>query len=648
MWHHCWPNPFSRPLLVFALLFLWSTTTKGQERLPMGPLESIEELIDIQNRQFTVLKGQANANPVLINQVDSSQQIKLEERYARALIFSSEKRYLDLIRGDQCSLYALIENQLLRTPDGPINQLIVALKNEEQGEHHALMSRENFLEAVTRTKCFQNKDLRTIFNNSNIANTIQTLNFPVPKKRADCARIVNDWVNNPNTPYFCKVAEVIKRGETARLQSLQLEPGQIQSRRDFQALAEQYDFYTQNISHFHRTYLKNVCQNLDSAENFCQVYLADDVWNRILNGEVPTWKMSYRCREMANKEVVGMEELQGCAQQFNENPDICRTRGALNYSSLYPYFRCDTLSHTLLRSKLKTDYHDCPGQIDNEAIINTIRLLNHFDQPEQASTAKNCASLSLVRFAEMNIQFDNKDAWPLKICHEDKVNGGERCYPYVPGGHPDSELSEEKVVTDIMVRQFNMPRTITCKVTDVRDYNPNLLEFKSGCTILYDRDQCTTLYCPKKIFIEQKEVSELRYEGQAIFDYFPNSFRNERLSMVNVLRETLQLEVKSLRNLTELTVFLNQEGNGVVHGIGCAEDLLPSRFRRHSLNQCQPLPFIIDGIQTDDVITKLVVRYAIEDIHSPRLINWNHIFTAITHYQKLHPLDSWMMYGLRR
>lgn len=619
----------------------------AQERLPVGLIETIEELVEIQSNQFGQLRTQINANPMLLSQLERETQIKLEPRFVQGLLFSSEKRYLDLMRGDDCSLYALIENNLLRTPTGSLTHLVVALQDQEGERQHALVTRENFLETVYRRRCAQNRDLGTIFNNNNVANTINNITFNTPKRTEECQQIISDWNRNPNTPYFCRIAETLRAGEGARERAQATGAGAIQERRELMRLAEQYDFYQQNLSHFHRTYLKNVCSNLDSVENFCRVYLADDVWNQIINGEVPPWRMSYRCREVLNNQNPSMDDLRACAHQFNQDPDLCRTRGGQRYQSMFPYFRCDTLSHTLKTARLQTDYHDCPGNVDNEGIINISRLLNHFDPQEMVSTPDTCASNTLLRFAKLNIDFQNEAAWPLQICHEDRVTGGERCHPYVPGHHPDSQLSEEVVVSQILVRHHNYPQNTQCRIVDVRDYNPNLLTFKSGCTILYNREECTTLHCPKKILYDQNEINTLTYKGQAIFDYFPNSFRNERFSLANILRETLRAEARPLRNLTELTVFLNQEGNGVVHGIGCAEDMLPERFRRRSFNECRPMPFIIDGIKTEGVSTDLVVRFPIEDIHSPRLMNWNHIFTGITQYQKLHPLESWMMYGLR-
>jgi hypothetical protein len=649
-WRRFWPDRFSKSsLILFILSSLLLTGINASEPLPLGLIQTIEQLVEIQTNQFNTLRNQINSNPVLLSQVDTKQQnLSLEPRFARSILFSSERKYLDLMRGDRCSFYALIENRLLRSPVGELTHLVVDYEDENGVKQHALVTRENFLQAVYENQCFQNRDLATLFGNPNINSTFASVNFNVPKKSDECKPILDEWNKNPNTPYFCRVAEVLNSGLQARLSIDSLGQNQIQQRREKQQLIDQYEFLRQNLSHFQRTYVQNMCNHLDNSDKFCKVYLAKDVWNQILNGEVPPWKMSYRCQEVLGKSESSVDDLRGCAQQFIENPDICRTQGALNYPSAYPYPRCDSISEALELSKLQTDYHDCPGLIDNEGIINISRLLNHFDPPKIKSNPQNCASHSLSRFANLNIDFSNQAAWPLQICHEDRIIGGDRCVPYVPGSNVEGDLSEERIIAQILHRQFNMQKSTQCRLVDFKSYNPNLLEFKTGCIILFNRDECTQLHCPKKIFVEQKEIEGITYKGRPTFDYFPNSFRNEKFAVTNILSETQRLSSRTIRNLTELTVFLNLEGNGVVHGIGCAEDLYPERFRRNGLNECRPLPFIIDGISTKDTITNLVVRFSIDDIHSPRLLNWNHIFTAITHYQNLHPLDSWMMHGLRR
>ncbi len=84
------------------------------------------------------------------------------------------------------------------------------------------------------------------------------------------------------------------------------------------------------------------------------------------------------------------------------------------------------------------------------------------------------------------------------------------------------------------------------------------------------------------------------------------------------------------------------------HGIGCAEDLLPEHFSKESFNQCSPLPFIVDGYREKAGIYSVVIRTAYDSLHAPRLVPWTNLFSALKDYQRLHPLDIWGLYALRK
>ena len=88
--------------------------------------------------------------------------------------------------------------------------------------------------------------------------------------------------------------------------------------------------------------------------------------------------------------------------------------------------------------------------------------------------------------------------------------------------------------------------------------------------------------------------------------------------------------------------------NGVIHGIGCAEDLIPEQFQRMAINQCHPLPFIVDGHTEKNGDTLLITRLAIEDVHTPRFLMWPNIFNAVSAYQELHPLNTWTLNGIKK
>ena len=645
-----WQKVFLKTAIFLLVSMMLSTSIKAQENsAPPGIIETVQELLRIQRDQFSKLKDQVSTNPMALSNIKDDSQIKLERYFSRYLLFHSESKYLNLIQNNQCNLYSLLQNDLLKHSQGEVNSVFITIDKKSEERQSAQVDLENFLQIIYKNKCSQNKDLATLFNNSNIKGTVASINMPTPKSLEDCRSIIESWQRNPYTPFMCHISESIKEGGKARAILPQIERGQLSQRRALREKIRKQEFYQGEIPHFQRTYIANMCENLDSANGFCSVYLAKDVWNQILNGEHPDWKMSYKCRNILNKEATNINDLKVCAADFNKNPNLCMTKGTQGLPSLFPLLSCDTYSETLKISKLKTDYHDCPARIENEGITNISRLIQHFNPTKQEGNfEQTCASSSLIRFVELNLNYENQQAWPLRLCYDDRVTEKEVCLPFIPGHHNNHSLAENQVVADILVKNFGARENTECQIIDNSSYNPLRLEYKSGCYIIYDLERCSALNCERKIVLDKKNIQGISSKGKPLFDYFPNSFGNRKFAVDNILRETFRLETKALRNLTELSFFLKNIEGGIVHGIGCAEDLLPRRFKRQNLNQCSPMPFIVDGVHSDEMAMTLSVRPSVSDLHSPMPIHWNYVYSAVVNYQELHPIKSWTLYGLRR
>ena len=78
-----------------------------------------------------------------------------------------------------------------------------------------------------------------------------------------------------------------------------------------------------------------------------------------------------------------------------------------------------------------------------------------------------------------------------------------------------------------------------------------------------------------------------KWLGKQEFDYFPTDFKKEKFSLANILKETYKLKDSKIRNFTELIYFLDRKPANIVHGIGCAEDIIPEFFSKKSFNQCR-------------------------------------------------------------
>jgi hypothetical protein len=186
-----------------------------------------------------------------------------------------------------------------------------------------------------------------------------------------------------------------------------------------------------------------------------------------------------------------------------------------------------------------------------------------------------------------------------------------------------------------------------CRLVPRKNFNPVLLAFKRRCFALYDEDTCTAMWCPKEVMWQDKSQLRLRTDGMPAFDYFPASPNQKNLSFSALLEKKYKFHSSPVKNLTELELYLSQNANNILHGIGCAEDILPSFFPREALNQCTPMPFIIDGLLKRDNTTYLSIRTAFDDVQTPRMINWGYIYTAVKAWSDLHPSGQWGLYVVR-
>ena len=582
-----------------------------------------------------------NSNPKLVGNISKMTALKLDPRFMLSILLHSRDSYLSMIHLGECVFYSLLKNNLLLSSQGVLRQMVVIFKTDEDERFSAVLSDEDFFGKVYKKKCFTNKEMETLFASNNIKGTIDSLEFPIPKNKNECDLIVKNWTTNPYTPYLCSIPESLIQGDQAIniLQAKSLTPS---DRHYYQDAVFKKNMIKKKVSFFHRSYLKNLCHNLSHEEKFCQSYTGSDIWNKIINGEYPNYFMSYKCAEFLEKKNMDSNHLRICASRLNNEPSLCSSKKIPGHLALFPRPDCKSVSTALQKANLKTDYYDCPADAANFSVTNIYRLSMHVENKK--NKANTCSFAANLSFANMSLKQD-KDAWPLKICYNDPVRKKEKCRPFIPGHGIDNPLAETRVIAEILVRTMAAPRKMICKMASKKGYNPHRLGARTGCLIVYDKDTCQAVGCPKTILYKNKVVSDITYRGLLRFDYFPNSHKNASKSANRLIVKNHKLESKAVKNLTELQFLLKQ--GRVAHGVGCMEDIFPVRFKKRTFNSCLPLPFIIDGLVSKNSNTLLVVRTALDDIHFPRLINWQFIYSSLIGYQKLHPLKYWMLHGFK-
>lgn len=519
----------------------------------------------------------------------------------------------------------------------------------KQGSKKFLVETKSFIKEAYKVKCQTLGQISQIFTLSTLKKTVSSLNFPVPKTKDDCSAIFEDWKKNDYLPYLCAIPHKIKQAKRSEIKKAAASKGDLRLIRTLNEKIRVGEQLANELDFFQRSYLSNLCSGIEDIDNFCNPYLARDAWSRIINGEIPSYYLDYKCRNLYGKDSIAelsRKNTLTCAKKIQDEPKICTEKTANGFSSLFPRPNCSLIGKGINNSTLQVNYHDCPGQVDNGAVTNIHRILNHFFPENIKSNPSTCKAEANYTLKELREKSKNIKTWPLKICYDDKIENKEMCLDYIPGSLQGVASSEDRVVTKILRRINKIRNDATCSVVSEKKYNPVLLEYKNGCHVVFDEKNCSDAYCPRKIIVDEKEVTGLNYTGKTQFDYFPNNWKDQNKSVAHVLEEAYKIKSRKILNLTQLEIFLRQNSEGIIHGVGCAEDMLPRFFKRKVFNQCTPLPFILDGVLDVDNNKVLVTRSSYDDVHSPRLIPWNWIFTAVMKYQARHPLSQWNLYGL--
>ena len=618
-WRQYWPN------LCCSILFFFMEASFSKES-PLGIIESLQTLVELDKKNHRKLIEAIKSSPGSIKQFSVQDTLKLDPQFMRSILLHSSESYLSIIDDRYCIFLALLENGLLRASFGLSEEMVVVASSKTK-KKSMVISKKDFFHHVYRQRCFQNRQIGTLFELKNLKKTMDSLSFPIPKTHKECHRIMDNWHKNPYTPYLCSIPDIIERGEKA--EGLLRTGSYSLSKQNFmQNAVFKKNIIKKNISFQHQSYLDNLCGFLAVPESFCQIYVDSHTWSKVANKELPEYLMSYRCDESP----TGKDWLHQCAEKLNKNPSLCSSRRTPY--ALFPRPDCTEVSSALSMGNLKTDYPDCPSS-SNFGVTNTHRLLMHLKGKKQSGSCSFGVNSSFISLF-------GKKSWPLKICYKDVIRKREKCRPYIPGYNPENSLSEGRVVADILMDIKDAPEKMTCGLIDKKEYNPQRLHLHKDCLIVYQNPICQDSSCPKEILYRGRKLDGITWRGFFNFDYFRNSYKNTSIN--SLLKDKLKVKGRTVRNLTEMRYLLDK-GN-IAHGVGCMEDIYPVRFKKRSLNDCHPLPFIIDGMTLMDHNTMFVVRTAMDDVHSPRFINWQFIYSAVTSYQKIHPLKTWMLHGV--
>jgi hypothetical protein len=597
-----------------------------------GMIQTFEKLIQIDGAKFTKRLSDLTRVGRVLEGAEKVSSLELEPDFLNSIVLHSDPGYLRLASTHKCRFYETILTDLLRDHEGKIKNVLMTYV-EKDVRQSAVVSKKDFLTKVVNQECPETQGMIAQFQIKTLDQTLKNTNFEIPTGVDQCRNIHVNWVNNPKTPFLCQIHEYMKEVKTGGG-----DPKDLSQRR---AIAR---ILNDKLTLVQKDYLENLCGHLDDEEAFCDEFLNVSFWTKVAAGYEDKIYAEDICRQVVNSSLLSETQYSACLSRLKKEKDLCLYPGGRN-SSLVPQPDCDQLSLALNHSSLKASFKDCPGNSDQLVITNMGRILSHFmgDMPIFEGP---CSASSAGRTYVFNRDFNNDENWGLEACYDDQLAEREVCAKTFFGKFGNEPESYGNVVAGILKKTRGADQSLTCEMVDSEDYNPLLLRFKAGCFVIYEREKCFISRCEHKILYNDRKIDFIKLKNQATLAYFPTSVREERFSQHYLLTRDYKKNGRTMNNLSSIKTYWKSHGNGIIHGVGCAEELLPSFFKAQTINQCTPLPFILSGMLTDKDRVVFVTRTAVDSLQAPRLVSWSSVFSAVKTYQRTHPLKLWTMYAL--
>ncbi len=648
---------FIKGLIIFNWAF-FATNCWAKSGDPKGLLEEFENIVSNSRMAFQI-NYQKNMfvedNLSFLNDKNAQQHFFVDPNFFTSILFFTNEKYINLIKKDKCLFYSLLMNGLLRDYRGPVNRVLIQYKDKKNKWKSTYISINNYLSLIYKNECLKTKSINESFSIPYLKDTINSIAFTTPQNKKDCKEIYNSWVNDPMIPNLCKIAETMKNAPKFKNELKTLEENTKQSIYLMEqiSLANKYNKY---LTYYQKVYVLNLCSNINDEKLYCERYLKRNYWVSVVEGSGNPFSMYFRCQKYRNNKKdkkqknSKLNRFRKCQEVLSKDKQICHFNNSHRYPTLTPKPNCDNIGTSLKISRLKPDYQDCPGMIQNASVVTANRVLSYFVKPKNKKTINkskyNCWAGPTANIAKLIIENGAKNSWQQKLCYNDLLEGKEICLPSIFGVSENSPYSEDKNIEKILKKVRGAPEGLKCKLVTDKEYNPARLAYKQGCFIVYNSKTCSAMNCPKKIIYGGRQINIIKYIKGTNIDYFMNSLRYEGTDFASLLRSEFQISNRRILNLTMLRSFLREKKNGIIHGMGCIEDLLASFYVQKRFNQCRPLTFVVDGIKRYKNKAFLVIRTGLDEVHSPRLIEWNRLFSSVRKYQMIHPMKAWNLYGL--
>ncbi len=599
-----------------------------------GIIQTFESLIEIDKNKINELRKKIPENNDELKDSKKVLNLELQVDFLNSIILHSKSAYVKMASSDRCRMYDAILTDLLKSSEGKISQVFINYTTRSGQKQTAILSKKDFLTNVVNQECPQTTKLVEQFQIKILDQTLNSIQFEIPTNIDQCRISHLGWQKNAKTPYLCQIYEYLEE-----VNKNEGDPKTLKQRKAVGKVLES------KLTNHQKDYIENLCENLDDEQSYCDNFLKISFWSKIADQQKDKIYLEDICKNINKKNKLNEVDYKICLNRIKSEQDLC-LYGKENNHHLSPNLDCDSLSIALNHSSLKSNYNDCPGVNDQMASNLFSRIFFNINNSEPKEYSGPCSVISSGEVVKFNEKFNNDEAWTLKACYFDKIKEREICSNTFFGEYENHPYSLTKVIANILKETKGASESLKCSMIDNSEYNPLLLEYKNGCHIIYEKLKCLQSECKFKIVFNDREIKDINIQGRNLLDFYPSSIKNERFSIHYLLKNDFKQSIIQISNLTFATSFFNKSKKGVLYGVGCAEDLLPSFFKSNYLNQCSPVPFIVDGIVKNESEISFVTRTSLDSLQTPRLIQWSQIFSGVKSYQKFHPLKIWSLHGI--
>lgn len=621
--------------MVFTALVLFSFQTKAQ-----GLFQTFDTIIKIQKTNYNKkLQTLVNRNFEL-SDIKDVNQVKLDPDFIASFIFNSPSRYISLGIKDKCSLYDLLTTDLLQGNSGPLDTVIIQYKDQKGKNKTHTLPLSSFMTFIAYKQCPKVKKLKTYFLPKNLRQTLKTYSLKTPTSYTQCFDVHKSFVNDIKTPHLCSLIENIRNVKQKRTRLRNMSRANFRKYTNLKVQIDQIESSKKIIKPNALNYLTDLCLNINKPKLFCNSFFEQNTWTKVSKSKDKRSILRHYCSDLyPKKKSLSKQNIKECVKKLTKENKLCHTLGTQK-GALFPKPNCKLISKALAFSNLFSDYDDCPALAGNEVTTSLSRLFIHLDQKIPLKPT-HCSLYSTQPYAQFSV--DNNDAatWQVNLCYEDKIKREKVCLPTILGNIADSKINISQNIQKIAARLKGYKSPKGCQVIKQSRYQPALLEYQNGCFIIFNENHCLGTDCQFKVIIDQQPFTNFSFESDLSFDLFPRRFIDENKSIIKVLETIKRKRFKIIKSVSSLTREFKKDPKTVVLGISCAEGILPTFYKTKHINQCTPLPYLVDGFIEKNGIYSLIIRTSLDHIHAPRIIPWSYVFDSLVQYQKYHPTGLW-------